>query len=150
MSEKFSFKAYLCNLKTTMVANKLLGVFHIIAQAIMVISMISSGLAAFRMGFFPGLGTLVLIIILIPIVSLFVRFWFELISVLFSINGNLTDIKQGLLGPCDCEDCDGDCDGDCDCNIEIEEEVEDIAEVKKSPKKPSTSKSTPKKPAKKK
>jgi hypothetical protein len=143
MSEKCSFKAYLCNLKTTMVASKLLGIFHIIAQIVMVLSMLSYGFSAFAMGFFQGLAILILTIILIPIVSLFVRFWFELISVQFSINGNLTDIKQGLFGPCDCEDCDG----DCGCEIEIEK----VQEPKPAPKKKApTKKPVEKKPASKK
>jgi hypothetical protein len=101
-----------------MVASTLLGVFHIIAQVVMVISMLSSGFAAFAFGFFPGIGGLILMVILIPIVSLFIRFWFEMIAVIFSINGNLTDIKQGFFGPCSCDDCDG----ECDCEMEIEEE----------------------------
>ena len=94
MLKNFSFKNYLFNLKETLVASKLLGILHILTQVVTAISMLCSGFVAFRGGFFAGLGTLILMIILIPVVSVFVRFWFEMIAVLFSINDNLHDLKK--------------------------------------------------------
>ena len=106
MRKQFSFKSYAFNLKDTMVADKLLGIFHVIVQVLTALSLLISGFAAFQWGFFHGLGTLILMIVLIPIASVLVRFWFEMIAVLFSINGNLFDIKKEMCGACTCEDCD--------------------------------------------
>lgn len=160
MNEKFSFGNYLFKLKNTIVANRLLGILHVIAQICVVVSMLITGFSAFSAGFWAGLGMLLLMIILIPVVSIFVRFWFEMISVLFSINGNIQDIKKGIfgIGGCECgEDCD--CE-DCDCGegIDVEffsEEIEEAPKKKAPAKKWSEAKTrkagpAAKKPAKKK
>jgi len=97
MQETFSFGDYLLKLKHTMVANKLLGILHVLTQVIVAVSMLITALTTFKAGFFAGLGMLILMILLIPVASICVRFRFEMLAVRFSINANLTDLKQGLL-----------------------------------------------------
>ena len=124
-----------------------MGILHILTQVVVGISMLCSGFVAFRAGFFAGLGTLILMIILIPVVSIFVRFWFEMIAVLFSINDNLRDLKKGFFGmECGCgEDCD--CE-DCVCGVEIDEEII-VEEVEIQAEKSAPKKTVAKKPVKK-
>lgn len=76
-------------------------------------------------------------IILFPIASVFIRFWFELISVLFSINSNIQDIK-GVFTDIPEECCDEE--GCCGCCAQ-----EDSEEGEEAPAKKETKKSVPKK-----
>ena len=105
MLKNFSLKDYLFNLKNTMVANTFLGILHILAQVVVAISMLISAFGLlFYQGFVGFLGFIALLV-LIPLASMFTRFWFECLAVIFSINNNLGDMKNALTGGCPCDGC---------------------------------------------
>ncbi|MDD2537173.1 MAG: DUF4282 domain-containing protein [Candidatus Absconditabacteria bacterium] len=140
MIKNFSFIDYFFKLKETVVADKLLGILHIIAQAGAALGMLSSGLAAFAYSPLYGIGILLLMIILFPIASVFIRFWFELISVLFSINTNIQEIK-GVFTDTP-EEC---CEGEGECCSGCASEKAESEEGAEAPAKKETKKSAPKK-----
>lgn len=108
MHKKAGLGKYLFSLKHIMVAPKLLSVLHTIAQACILITALVILIAAVKNGIMYGVLALFGCIVWVPIASLFVRAYFELIMVPFSLAKNVRKIKKWLFG---CE-CDGGCCGD--------------------------------------
>jgi phosphate/sulfate permease len=107
----------------------------------------------FQVSTWQGILAIILTVILVPLVSLVVRFFFELLMVPFAISKNLAKIKKELFGCCECEGCCGEeeVEGfDVEDLIAVAEPVV-VTPVKKAPvKKTPVKKPVAKKPAPKK
>lgn len=91
--KKFNLKDYCFNLFDTMVANKLLWVLHVITQVFFIAIMLIAILKSFV---FWDVAEGLIMLIFIPVVSVFIRLWFEFLGVMFSINNNTKEIKESL------------------------------------------------------
>lgn len=91
--KKFNLKDYCFNLFDTMVANKLLWVLHVITQVFFIAIMLIAILKSFV---FWDVAEGLVMLIFIPVVSVFIRLWFEFLGVMFSINNNTKEIKESL------------------------------------------------------
>ncbi len=92
--KKFNLKDYCFNLFDTMVANKLLWVLHVISQVFFIAIMLIAILKSFV---FWDVAEWLVMLIFIPVVSVFIRLWFEFLGVMFSINNNTKEIKESLM-----------------------------------------------------
>ena len=92
--KKFNLKDYCFNLFDTMVANKLLWVLHVITQVFFIAIMLIAILKSFV---FWNVAEGLVMLIFIPVVSVFIRLWFEFLGVMFSINNNTKEIKESLM-----------------------------------------------------
>ena len=77
-----------------MVANKLLWVLHVITQVFFIAIMLIAILKSFV---FWNVAEGLVMLIFIPVVSVFIRLWFEFLGVMFSINNNTKEIKESLM-----------------------------------------------------
>lgn len=91
--KNFNLKDYCFNLFDTMVANKLLWVLHVITQVLIVACML---IAVLKCLVFWDIAEWLIMLIFVPIVSVFIRLWFEFFGVMFSINNNTREIVQHL------------------------------------------------------
>ena len=92
--KNFNLKDYCFNLFDTMVANKLLWVLHVITQVFFIAIMLIAILKSFV---FWNVAEGLVMLIFIPVVSVFIRLWFEFLGVMFSINNNTKKIKESLM-----------------------------------------------------
>ncbi len=92
--KNFNLKDYCFNLFDTMVANKLLWVLHVITQVLIVACML---IAVLKCLVFWDVAEWLIMLIFVPIVSVFIRLWFEFLGVMFSINNNTKEIKESLM-----------------------------------------------------
>ena len=92
--KNFNLKDYCFNLFDTMVANKLLWVLHVITQVFFIAIMLIAILKSFV---FWDVAEGLVMLIFIPVVSVFIRLWFEFLGVMFSINNNTKEIKESLM-----------------------------------------------------
>jgi len=76
-----------------MVANKLLWILHVITQVFFIVIMIIAILKSFV---YWSVAEWLIMLIFIPIVSVFIRLWFEFLGVMFSINNNTKEIMERL------------------------------------------------------
>ena len=76
-----------------MVANKLLWVLHVITQVFFIAVML---IAVLKSLVFWDIAEGLVMLIFIPVVSVFIRLWFEFLGVMFSINNNTKEIKESL------------------------------------------------------
>ena len=91
--KNFKLKDYCFNLFDTMVANKLLWILHVITQVFFIVIMIIAILKSFV---YWSVAEWLIMLIFIPIVSVFIRLWFEFLGVMFSINNNTKEIMERL------------------------------------------------------
>ena len=92
--KNFNLKDYCFNLFDTMVANKLLWVLHVITQVFFIAIMLIAILKSFV---FWNVAEGLVMLIFIPVVSVFIRLRFEFLGVMFSINNNTKEIKESLM-----------------------------------------------------
>jgi hypothetical protein len=144
MEKKCSLRGYLFKLKHIIVAPKLLGIFHLLTQIGMVCGAVVAVVDFFHTSLWQGLLSLVLAIIGIPLLSVLIRFYFELLTTPFAISKNLEKIRKGLFD-FDCE-CDGCCGEHGEEVFDLDEIVLDPTPVKPAPKK-AVAKAPAKKPA---
>lgn len=91
--KNFKLKDYCFNLFDTMVANKLLWILHVITQVFFIAIMVIAILKSFV---YWSAAEWLIMLIFIPIVSVFIRLWFEFLGVMFSINNNTKEIMERL------------------------------------------------------
>ena len=91
--KNFNLKDYCFNLFDTMVANKLLWILHVIKQVFFIAVMLIAILKSFVFG---NVAEWLVMLIFLPVVSVFIRLWFEFLWVMFSINNNTKEIKEQL------------------------------------------------------
>ena len=77
-----------------MVANKLLWILHVITQVFFIAVMLIAVLKSFV---FWSVAEWLIMLVFIPVVSVFIRLWFEFLGVLFCINNNTKEIKEKLV-----------------------------------------------------
>ena len=92
--KKFNLKDYCFNLFDTMVANKLLWILHVITQVFFIAIML---IAVLKSLVFWNVAEGLIMLIFIPVVSVFIRLWYEFLWVMFSINNNTKEIKEHLV-----------------------------------------------------
>ena len=92
--KNFNLKDYCFNLFDTMVANKLLWILHVITQVFFIAIML---IAVLKSLVFWDIAEGLIMLIFIPVVSVFIRLWYEFLGVMFSINNNTKEIKEHLL-----------------------------------------------------
>ena len=92
--KNFNLKDYCFNLFDTMVANKLLWILHVITQVFFIAVMLIAILKSFV---FWDVTEWLVMLIFLPVVSVFIRLWFEFLGVMFSINNNTKEIKEKLV-----------------------------------------------------
>lgn len=76
-----------------MVANKLLGILHVITQVFFIGIML---IAVLKSLVIWNVAEGLVMLIFIPVASVFIRLWFEFLGVMFSINNNTKEIVQRL------------------------------------------------------
>lgn len=76
-----------------MVANKLLGILHVITQVFFIAIML---IAVLKSLVFWNIAEGLIMLIFVPVVSVFIRLWYEFLGVMFSINNNTKEIKERL------------------------------------------------------
>ena len=76
-----------------MVANKLLGILHVITQVFFIAIML---IAVLKSLVFWDIAEGLVMLIFVPVVSVFIRLWYEFLGVMFSINNNTKEIKERL------------------------------------------------------
>ena len=91
--KNFNLKDYCFNIFDTMVANKLLWILHVITQAFIIVVML---IAVLKSLVFGDVAEGLIMLVFIPVVSVFIRLWFEFLGVMFSINNNTKEIKESL------------------------------------------------------
>lgn len=94
--KNFNLKDYCFNLFDTMVANKLLWILHFITQVFFIAIML---IAVLKSLIFWDIAEGIIMLICVPIASVFIRLWFEFLGVMFSINNNAREIKENLNKP---------------------------------------------------
>lgn len=77
-----------------MVANKLLWILHVITQVFFIAVMLIAILKSFV---FWSVAEWLIMLVFVPVVSVFIRLWFEFLGVMFSINNNTKEIKEKLV-----------------------------------------------------
>ena len=77
-----------------MVANKLLWILHVITQVFFIAVMLIAILKSFV---FWSVAEWFIMLVFVPVVSVFIRLWFEFLWVMFSINNNTKEIKEKLV-----------------------------------------------------
>ena len=77
-----------------MVANKLLWILHVITQVFFIIVLL---IAVLKSLVFWDVAEGLIMLIFIPVISVFIRLWFEFLWVMFSINNNAKEIKERLV-----------------------------------------------------
>lgn len=77
-----------------MVANKLLWILHVITQVFFIIVLL---IAVLKSLVFWDVAEGLIMLIFIPVISVFIRLWFEFLWVMFSINNNAKEIKESLV-----------------------------------------------------
>lgn len=91
--KNFNLKGYCFNIFDTMVANKLLWILHVITQVFFIVIMLIAVLKSFV---FWSVAEGLIMLVFIPVVSVFIRLWYEFLWVMFSINNNAKEIKEHL------------------------------------------------------
>ena len=92
--KNFNLKDYCFNLFDTMVANKLLWILHVITQVFFIAIML---IAVLKSLVFWDIAEGLIMLIFVPVVSVFIRLWYEFLGVMFSINNNTKEIKERLV-----------------------------------------------------
>ena len=92
--KNFNLKDYCFNIFDTMVANKLLWLLHVITQVFFIVVML---IAVLKSLVFWDVAEGLIMLVFIPIMSVFIRLWFEFLGVMFSINNNTKEIKESLM-----------------------------------------------------
>ena len=66
---------------------------HVITQAFIIVVML---IAVLKSLVFGDVAEGLIMLVFIPVVSVFIRLWFEFLGVMFSINNNTKEIKESL------------------------------------------------------
>lgn len=77
-----------------MVANKLLWILHVITQVFFIVVLL---IAVLKSLVFWDVAEGLIMLIFIPVISVFIRLRFEFLWVMFSINNNAKEIKESLV-----------------------------------------------------